>query len=56
MAEVVFSIGSQKAKLQFELLHSAEGSWEGPDICKIKLQRNGFRRSTWPIKLCKQSF
>ena len=43
MAEVAFSIESRKAKLQFELLHNADGSWEGRDICKAKLQRDGFR-------------
>ena len=56
MAEVAFSIESPKAKLQFELLHKAEASWEGRDICKSKLQCDGFGRNTWPIKLCKESF
>ena len=56
MAEVALSIESRTAKLQFEPLYNAEGSWEGRDICKAKLQRDGFRRNTWPIKLCNESF
>ena len=54
MAEVEFSIESQKAKLKFEPLHNTEGSWKGHNICRVKLFKcNDFRRNTWSIKLCK---